>query len=117
MSKAIWKRLKNIVNSQSKGATILSLRICSTLNSWTMKISKNENEIIVEQPDDMTDDEFGVILDNVIDSWDTFEDVVHKLDRRAGIEVISHSNNFPENPESTEIEIFDISDVKGESHD
>lgn len=70
------------------------------------------NEIIAVQPDHMCDDQFDEIINMAMrrTQYGDTDDFVYFLET-TGIEVKSKMNNFPESPESCEIEVDDIQNV------
>ncbi|MFJ5625423.1 hypothetical protein ACIQD3_22600 [Peribacillus loiseleuriae] len=74
-----------------------------------------EEEIIVIQPNNMSDDEFEKALEKAEKETNLYEggakDMASIL-RNAGITVESESFNFPDNPRDSELEIIDVRDAK-----
>jgi hypothetical protein len=75
-----------------------------------------QSTIIIEQPEDMTDDELEEILEKVnrlchIDG--SVQDVAIALEKY-GIHVVKVNNSFPGEPSGSELEIIDVSDVREE---
>jgi hypothetical protein len=74
-----------------------------------------DDEIIVIQPKEMSDEEFEKLLDKAEKKNRTFngsaKDLASILDD-TGIKVESQSFSFPESPRDSELEIFDVRDVK-----
>lgn len=70
-----------------------------------------ENEIVVIQPDGMTDDDFDNVLGKAERENAVFHGGVYDLAmilERDGIEVLPQSFNFPGNPLTSELEIVDV---------
>lgn len=73
----------------------------------TEKLEYNR-EIIVGVPDDMTEEQFGKLLDQVQHGLDHAEDVACGLNRlNKDIKIIEQVDNDLSSPDDVEVEIFD----------
>lgn len=66
------------------------------------------NEIVVEKPEGIPDEEFKAILNKVERTCDDTRDVVWALKHRHGLKIVSVTNNFPDSPDVDELEIVDV---------
>jgi hypothetical protein len=76
---------------------------------------KYTDEIVVEQPNTMDDEEFEEILQRAERSigYDgSAKDLAYVLKEKYGIKVIIQSDNFPDSPDSSELEIVDVMNVR-----
>jgi hypothetical protein len=74
-----------------------------------------QSTIIIEQPEDMTDDELEEILKKVERKCSrdgSVKDVAFFLKEEYGIDVLEVNDSFPDNPTDSEVEIIDVSDVR-----
>jgi hypothetical protein len=71
-----------------------------------------ESEIIVEQPESMSDEQFEAILSKVERASDDAKDIAYYLQEKFGIKVIEVKSGFPNSPSSSELEIIDVSNIK-----
>lgn len=74
-----------------------------------------EDEIVVIQPDSMSDEEFDSLVEKAEKKNRRFDggakDFAYYLEE-FGLEIESHSYSFPESPMSSDFEIVDVRDVK-----
>lgn len=75
---------------------------------------KYHSEIIVEQPETMSDEEFDRILGKIERDVinESAKDIAYVLEKDYGIIVIEVSTGFPDSPDNSELEIIDVSNVK-----
>ncbi|QIW88663.1 hypothetical protein P59_065 [Bacillus phage P59] len=76
---------------------------------------KYTDEIIVEQPESMSDADFDKVIEQAERSvgYDgTAKDLAYVLEERFGLKIVDQSENFPENPMSNDFEIIDVMNVK-----
>jgi hypothetical protein len=75
---------------------------------------KYQEEIIVEQPDTMSDGEFeGILVKAERESREYgVEDLAFVLSEKYGLKIVDSSKNFPDSPRDNELEIIDVSNVK-----
>lgn len=80
------------------------------------EVIKYHGEIIIEQPDDMSDDELSEILGEVEkENQDgTVGDIAYDLQKKFGVNVIYCQSNFPDSHHDSELEIYDVSNVKND---
>jgi|GEM_PF-2914883 hypothetical protein len=72
-----------------------------------------QSEIVIEQPESMSDQELNSILDKVerLCRDESAKDVAYVLSSKFGIKVHSVSTGFPGSPNDSELEIIDVSNV------
>ncbi|SHN77571.1 hypothetical protein [Desulfitobacterium chlororespirans] len=70
------------------------------------------DEIIIIQPETMSDEELEQIIKRVEKQCREASDVAYVLESRYGLKVVERTDNFPESPDRSEIEITDIEEVE-----
>jgi FKBP-type peptidyl-prolyl cis-trans isomerase (trigger factor) len=76
---------------------------------------KYTDEIVVEQPESMSDAEFDRIIEQAernLGYDGTAKDLAYLLEERYGLKIVDQSENFPDSPMSNDFEIIDVMNVK-----
>lgn len=73
-----------------------------------------QSEIIIEQPETMSNDDLDEILSEAERSCrrESAKDVAYVLEERFGVKVLEVTTGFPDSPDDSELEIIDVSNVK-----
>jgi hypothetical protein len=72
---------------------------------------KYQEELVVIQPDNMTDSEFEAIIDGAEKQCSSADDMSCFLDNY-GIETVGMTKSFPDSPYYEELEIDDLTNIK-----
>jgi hypothetical protein len=72
-----------------------------------------QEEIIVEQPENMTDEEFENILEEAErrNRDGTTGDLAFELEEY-GLKIVDYSKSFPDSPRDVDLEVIDVTNVK-----
>lgn len=72
-----------------------------------------QTEVVIEQPETMSDEELNNILDRVERQCrhDSGPDIAFVLEKEYGIKIHKVSSGFPDNPCDSELEIIDVSNI------
>ncbi|MDQ0254904.1 hypothetical protein J2S74_002286 [Evansella vedderi] len=70
------------------------------------------SDVIVEQPESMSDRVFESIIGKVERFNEDIRDFTQILESEHGIKVLKVSSGFPDSPDTSEIEIIDVRNIK-----